>query len=153
MPLLVKRPGQTEGRRDSRLVSGVDLFPTVLAAAGVDVPESEGFDLAGEPRRSVALFEEHAGRVHGLSNSHMYLADHLWGLRQPRRRRVLWDDGERCARLAAGGVWNQVPCSPGGERILTAIQGHLGTPDEESARMAGALSEKDREALKALGYL
>ena len=153
VPLLVKWPGQTEGRRDPRLVSVVDLFPTVLAAAGVDVPESEGFDLAAEPRRSVALLEEHAGRVHALSNEHMFLADHLWGLRQPRRRRVLWDGGERCARLAAGGVWTQVPCTPGGERILAAIQQRLGTPDQESARMAGALSQKDREALAALGYL
>ncbi len=152
--LLVKWPGQTEGRRDPRLVSVVDLYPTILAAAGIDSPPREGFDLAGRPRRSVALFEEHAGPVHPLVNRHLFLADHLWGLRRARRRRVLWKDGERCAELApAGGAWQEVPCPPDKGRILAALQQRLGAPDEAAAARAGELSEKDREALRALGYL
>ncbi len=153
VPLLIKWPGQTEGKRDPRLVSGVDLFPTVLAAAGLDPPPTEGFDLAGRPRRSLALFEEHGGRVHGLVNRHLYLADHLWGMRQARLRRVFWQGGEKCAQLADGGAWNPVACPPGGDRILAAIQKRLGAPEEGAAAATGSLSEKDREALKALGYL
>lgn len=153
VPLIVKWPGQTEGRRDPRLVSVVDLYPTILAAAGVDVPPREGFDLAGKPRRSVALFEEHASLVHPLANRHLYLADHLWGLRQPRRRRVLWEDGERCAERTAAGAWNPVPCAHDRGRILAAILQRLGGPDREAAAMAGEVSEGDREALEALGYL
>ncbi len=45
VPLLIKYPGQAEGRRDSRLVSLVDILPTVLEAVGV-APE---FPLQGRP--------------------------------------------------------------------------------------------------------
>lgn len=46
IPLLIKWPGQTEGRRVRSLVSHVDLFSTVLAAAGIEAPPNDGHPLA-----------------------------------------------------------------------------------------------------------
>jgi hypothetical protein len=49
-PLLVKEPGQTEGRIDDANVTGVDVLPTVAAALELEVPwEVDGFP-AGSPR-------------------------------------------------------------------------------------------------------
>lgn len=39
VPLLVQRPGQTEERRISEMVSSLELFPTLLAAGGAPLPE------------------------------------------------------------------------------------------------------------------
>ena len=45
VPLLIRGPGVTPGRRTER-VSGIDIAPTVLAAAGVAAPPSmSGIDL------------------------------------------------------------------------------------------------------------
>lgn len=38
VPLLVKYPGQTQGKRVSALVSNVDILPTILEAVGADYP-------------------------------------------------------------------------------------------------------------------
>jgi arylsulfatase A-like enzyme len=47
VPLLVRGPGVMPGRRQG-LVSGIDIAPTVLAFAGVEVPPSfSGLDLSG----------------------------------------------------------------------------------------------------------
>jgi arylsulfatase A-like enzyme len=47
VPLIVRWPGRCDaGRRDERLASGVDLMPTILAAAEADVPPGvQGVDL------------------------------------------------------------------------------------------------------------
>jgi len=45
VPLVVKWPGQRQGRRVERLVSGVDLFPTLLTALGSVPPPSDGVPL------------------------------------------------------------------------------------------------------------
>lgn len=41
VPLIVHWPGQAEGRRRAGLVQHLDLFPTLLAAAGVEAPSSQ----------------------------------------------------------------------------------------------------------------
>ena len=45
IPLIVKWPGQSPKGRVSVQVSQVDIFPTVLAAAGVEPPPTDGIDL------------------------------------------------------------------------------------------------------------
>jgi arylsulfatase A-like enzyme len=60
VPLIVRWPGIVEaGRTDTRWASGVDLLPTLCAAAGAEVPaEVQGVDLlGGEPLRDAAFSE------------------------------------------------------------------------------------------------
>ena len=46
VPLVIKYPGQHEARTDARVVSNVDLMPTVVAAVGLTVPKGlHGQDL------------------------------------------------------------------------------------------------------------
>ena len=45
IPLIVKWPGQSPKGRVSAQVSQVDIFPTVLAAAGVEPPPTDGINL------------------------------------------------------------------------------------------------------------
>jgi|CXWL01.1.fsa_nt_gi arylsulfatase A-like enzyme len=67
VPLLVRWPAkEPRGRRFPQLVQTLDLFPTLLAAAGLDVPLQDGVDLRqltfdGRTGRR-AVFAEHADR-------------------------------------------------------------------------------------------
>ncbi len=66
VPLIVKLPGVTEGMRIETPVSGVDLAPTVLGIAGLDVPRS----FAGHSVLARAVSEVPNRRVfaHGLNS-------------------------------------------------------------------------------------
>ena len=60
VPLLVRAPGRAGGRRSAAPVQTIDLFPTLLRLAGLDVPEpTEGRDLSpllrGETRFPAAV--------------------------------------------------------------------------------------------------
>jgi len=67
VPLMIRWPGEErQGRSLRGLVQTIDLFPTLLAAAGLKAPESDGQDLQeltaeGRAGRR-AVFSEHAGR-------------------------------------------------------------------------------------------
>ncbi len=51
VPLLIKAPGQTEGRVDDRNAQTIDVVPTMADLLGIDIPwEVDGVSLAGEPR-------------------------------------------------------------------------------------------------------
>ena len=124
IPLIVKWPGQTRGARDDRLVSLVDLFPTLLAAAGVEAPASDGRSLGGagsEDRRSFVLLEEHEFLVHPLPK-YMKIAKHLFGVQRPGFRQLVWDADQECARRRDG-VWQAVPCAADRQRVLESIRG------------------------------
>jgi arylsulfatase len=70
VPLMIRWPGRDgreQGRRIEGLVQTIDLFPTLLRAAGLPIPESDGRDLAeltaeGRTGRR-AVFAEHSGRT------------------------------------------------------------------------------------------
>src|SRR6185295_19365593 len=92
VPLMVRWPGgEREGRRIGGLVQTLDLFPTLLAAAGVKAPQQDGTDLreltgeGHEGRR--AVFSEHAGRL-GIS---VRTQEYRYGLNQGNDRRFLPD--------------------------------------------------------------
>lgn len=42
VPLAFSGPGIPAGRRSSQIITGVDMFPTMLELAGLDAPESQG---------------------------------------------------------------------------------------------------------------
>jgi len=160
VPLLVKWPGQRRGRRVDDLVSVVDLFPTLLAAAGVAPPASDGLPLPrgdGEAtavrRRRHVFSEEHVSRVHPLPSAHRFLAADLYLLQGRTARQVVWEGGRECGRAAADGGWRPAPCPGDGARVLAALVQRLGRPPAPEGRGAGELDEAVREELAALGYL
>ena len=57
IPLIVKAPGKTPASRSQSLISSVDLFPTLCALAGLDVPASvqgKSFDaVLSDPRHEI----------------------------------------------------------------------------------------------------
>jgi arylsulfatase A-like enzyme len=64
VPLLIRWPGGRKGRRIEGLVETIDLFPTILAGAGLKAPPSDGLDLrqlSAVGRR--AVFSEHAEKM------------------------------------------------------------------------------------------
>lgn len=64
VPLLLKWPQQKHaGQRCSDLVCGVDIAPTLVAAAGLEPPQSwAGLDLGGDDTRPVVFAEVGRGR-------------------------------------------------------------------------------------------
>jgi arylsulfatase A-like enzyme len=61
VPLMIRWPGSDrEGRRIEGLVQTIDLFPTILKAAGVAVPPQDGQNLEKTRR---AVFAEHADHL------------------------------------------------------------------------------------------
>ncbi len=179
VPLLVKAPGQRAGsgadaggeaggeagaggRRVAALTSVADLFPTLLEAAGVEVPEGlDGRPLGRPGDRSRVYFEEHVSQVHPLPNTHLLLAPHAYGAQSRSSRLLAWDGGQECARRAGGEAaapssygWREVECPDDSAEALEALEKRLGRPDPVEVDPAGAaLSDEDREALRALGYL
>ena len=64
VPLIVKLPGQVRaGEVSDELVNNVDVAPTLLRAAGCEVPQAmQGRDLAGDgPARTAVFAEDWAG--------------------------------------------------------------------------------------------
>jgi arylsulfatase A-like enzyme len=153
IPLIVKWPGQRQGRRERHLTSLVDLFPTILRAAGVEPPPSDGRPLAPEGRddgqtHPFVLLEEHESVVHPLPK-YMKIASHLFGVQRPDFRQLVWNDGQTCARR--NGRWRAERCATKLADVLAAIRAQLGpvTTDDGDAVVADDV----RESLEALGYM
>ena len=156
-PLIIKWPFQTEGRRAARLVSHVDLFATILAAAGLEVIPRDGLALApedssGPSDRSVVFMEEHESRVHPLF-ANMMVAPHLYGLQQLAWREVVWEGGGSCA-AGGPGSWQEAACRVSWADRLAEL-GELATlpTDHGVGSHEGLLSDAERQNLEALGYV
>jgi hypothetical protein len=67
VPLIVKRPGQNGGTVDDRLVSSIDILPSIADVLGVDLPFAvDGqsfFDQSGTPRKSSDIVGLDAGTI------------------------------------------------------------------------------------------
>ncbi|HBL28352.1 MAG TPA: hypothetical protein DD490_16080 [Acidobacteria bacterium] len=159
IPLLVKWPGQREGREIRALAQQIDLLPTVLAAAGLPVPSGlAGVDLAriaaagADPRalwdRTAISHLSYRGRE-GLSAVHAG-----WKLVQPQTR-----------ELAAGPLLFQLGEDPaesvnrlGDAPVRAAWLRSLLRREEERGRsglkaQTDVMDAETRKALEALGYL
>jgi hypothetical protein len=162
VPLLVKWPRQRRGERRSGVVSQVDLFPTLLAAAGLQPPASDGLALPapGDPPlapRTRVYAEEHLlPGVHALPWEAMRVAPRLYGVLAPNRRHVLWAGGQECARRTASG-WSAAACPLDAPLALGAVLRELGPPggarESVAPESAAPLDEAARRELRALGYL
>ncbi len=153
IPLIIKWPGQRKGHRVDALVSQIDLFTTVLKAAGIAAPANDGLALSREPMPTTTarllFLEEHESRVHPLP-PRLKIAFHVYGAQRPRRRQIVWKGGGECARIVSHG-WQEEPCETSSAAALERIQKTLGRPAKVTD--AGQLSQEEQEALRALGYL
>lgn len=155
VPLIVKWPGQREGRRVADLASLVDLFPTVLETTGAPGPRGDGQTLAA-PRfrwwkRRFVIAEEHAAEFHRLS-PYMRVAGHLFAFYGRDLRQLSWEGGAACYRREEGG-WRAAVCD--GSRVAEHREWRRrlerGRFQPRVDRIG--LSRAEREQLASLGYL
>ena len=157
IPLIIKWPGQRQGELVQELVSLVDLYPTIAAVAGFEVPASDGVEfglasVAGLKARTTVLMEEHKSRFHQLPGP-FWIADHLFGLQSLDRREVFFPGFIECQRRLDGG-WTRAVCSATWrERADQLPPAMRETLDTEVADSAVDLDDAEAERLRALGYL
>lgn len=151
VPLVIRYPGQREGRRVAATVSQVDLMPTLLELAGLDQePGRHGSSLVGDldRRRSAASFLDLDGWG-GWSA--------VDGDRHAIRHRRLGYTGPAELYDLAGDPFEQ--CDLGGELGVTAgalvEESRRETLDEAGRYTVGpaAIDDDLRQRLEALGYL
>ena len=148
VPLLIKRPGSTEGETDERFVSLVDIAPTVLAAVGLDVDEPlDGIDLLSEaPTQPRTLWAESRLAIE-------------WGARPPAagyRDPLKYIDGARPelydVRADPGETLNLfAERAPEAESLAAALL-ESGVIEGMHAAPDGAIDAQTQEMLLALGY-
>jgi len=144
VPLLIRAPGATTGRVERRKGQSVDLFPTILAASGVDPSrfDHRGQDLLNPETRRTSVFSEYyyPAQVLGLFSPEVRaresarLAPHLRRQRavQAFGYRLLWssdgrhelyhvarDPGETRNLLAAESL------DPGAQEFLRLLEEEL----------------------------
>ncbi len=153
IPLIVKWPGQNSGHRVPGLVSLVDLYPTILEAAGLTPPASDGRSLGLDrtPAHPFVFLEEHESLVHPLIG-HMRIAGHLFGVQKAHFRQVVWAEDQQCQRRE-GGLWAGVPCQTERGVVLDQIQEALDPPEASDAPQTEWMSPEMKRRLEALGYL
>lgn len=153
VPLIVKFPHQRKAATVDELVSIVDLFPTILEAAGLEPPSSDGIPLPAAdrgraPGRAIVFSEEHAMGIHKLFGR-LRVADDLYGVERLMQREVVWEDGRDCFALAAGG-WTAGDCASASPMAL--VEELLQPPHLLAGQQVPDLGEEEMERLRALGY-
>lgn len=154
VPLMIRWPGaERRGRRLEGLVQTLDLFPTLLEAARLPVPEQDGIpldELTGEGRSGRrAVFTEHA--------NYMGIA--------VRTREHRYYESVDNFRIPDGRYLYDIEADPDETESITdeqpAVAGELAAAVERwiAARRTGDhpaprdLSPEEAERLKALGYV
>ncbi len=168
VPLIVKYPGQHEGVRDDRLVSLVDVVPTVLDVVGLepDFPV-QGRSLRAAPEAGRAIFFDLlATRYTRQAGGPVSRRARRWRAVQDAEHKLIRrgrDDAVEREELYA------TRSDPGERDDLagrlperqSSLQVLLGAHLDESARIASRyrrggeveLGPEERERLRALGYL
>jgi arylsulfatase A-like enzyme len=152
VPLMIRWPNQIEGRRLAGLVQHFDIFPTVLGAVGLDVPDQDGIDL----RR---LITEGGGRNAVFANdandrgemirtaTHMYMLNRKphKGLTEPQFYDLRKDP--RAQEDAFGqGLPEQAQLAA---RLDAWLADRRGGSEPEQRK----IDAEERDQLRALGYL
>jgi arylsulfatase len=165
VPLLWRPPTPTERLVIETPVSTLDVAPTLLEAAGIDVPASfRGRPLplsSANPHPDRVLFAEHRLRIAAISGSDYYGRD-----RKPMASPVFDDvtGGElhpiepRLSTLDAGGKWSAYeavdPTAPSAaaEALEAGVRDFLDVTARQR-ELRPELDPLERSALRALGYL
>lgn len=157
VPLMIRWPGTARGAGSRRhgLVQTLDLFPTLLAAAGIKPPPQDGKDLlqltAQGRRGRRAVFAEHASRL-GLT------------VRTPTHRLMksagnpLVPDGSYLFDLEKDPAETQnlaglATTAAVEERLAELLRKWIEDRQPRSQTLQTELSDEEIEQLKALGYL
>jgi arylsulfatase A-like enzyme len=155
IPLIVKYPNQRQPVKETRVVSLIDLFPTILDAAGAPETANDGVTLVSPPvsaDRRFVISEEHSMGIHRLF-SDMKVDDHLYSIDRMKHREVLWRHGHECFRLSKN-VWLQEPCTTtqveSEARLREILPQALRELEPEHEVVP---DEEERRRLRALGYL
>ncbi len=152
VPLMIRWPGPSRpGRRLSGLVQTIDLFPTLVRAAGLQPPPQDGLDLndlfaAGRHGRRV-VFAEHFARQGAMVRTTDYRLTILLGM--PFLADGIYfydtaDDPAELENLAGTGLPQEAEL----RRILTAW-----LADADDQRGSSQLTPEAEKELRALGYL
>lgn len=161
VPLMVRWPDKLlgkaadghRGRRLEGLVQSVDLFPTLLHAAGLEAPESDGTDLrelTGEDRKGRRYaFSEHAHRqgVRVRTRDYAYMLSYGNNL-HPEGAYLfdLREDPEETTNLVGQGLGIE-------KELHEVLQRWLRQHRQGVQALPADLSEEDLEQLRSLGYL
>ena len=151
IPLMIRWPGaERAGLRHDDLVQNVDLFPTLLAAAKLEVPKSDGVSLRSEPEtgtRKLAWSEasgRNGVRVRSVTHAYMESKDNPFVADGAYLFDLVADPGEE-VNLAGRGL-------PEEERLRAALERwQAEAPASDSTRTP--LSSEEIEQLRSLGYL
>ncbi len=155
VPMMIRWPDRRErqGHRFKGLVQTIDLYPTLLAAAGLQAKGVDGKDLreltgrGGTPRQ--AVFSEHAGRL-GVS---VRTLDYRYGLNQGNAPFIpdgpcLYDlkaDPDETQNLAGRGL-------PVEKELNNLLLRWLADRRRSPSPQSRDLSDEEIQKLKALGY-
>jgi len=155
VPLMIRWPDRRErqGHRFPGLVQTIDLYPTLLTAAGLKADRVDGQDLreltgSGRTGRR-AVFSEHAGRL-GVS---VRTPDYRYGLSQGNAPfipdgPVLYDlkaDPQETQNLAGRGL-------PAEKELNGLLLRWLADRRKSPTPQSRDLTEEEVQRLKALGY-
>lgn len=148
VPLIIKLPGQAEGKRESRFVNQADVMPTLLREMGAAVPGAiEGTDLAVAERKlpSVTYFGpyEREYTEYAVYSSPWKL---IWSSDKPAQLyNVLEDAGEKNDQAAAH------------PEIVTELLALLEKHQTRTSVVLNAgpmvMDAETEERLKAIGYV
>ena len=155
VPLMIRWPERREpqGRRIEGLVQTLDLYPTLLGAAGLKANATDGQDLrelTGEGRTGRrAVFSEHAGRL-GVS---VRTREHRYGMNQGNAPfpdgPYLYDlkaDPEETQNLAGRGL-------PVEKELNGLVLRWLADRRKSATPRSRDLTEEEIQKLRALGYM
>ena len=157
IPLLIKWPGQTQGRIVDQLTSHVDLYPAIARAVGLDVPPTDGVAFGFRTTSSLGdrervYMEEHRSRYHQMQGP-FKIADHLFGIQALDLREVFYPGTIECEVRTDTG-WAPGACSAAWEERFAELPVWMqSTIDLTDFGSADEIDEEDAEKLRALGYL
>lgn len=155
VPLMIRWPGREQkGRRIEGLVQSIDLFPTLLNAAKLEVPPQDGIDLrelTGDGKHGRrAVFAEHSGKL-GLM---VRTADAAYILSQGNTR--FFPDGASFYDLKAdpGETRNLAGQGlPAEQQLADLLRRWLADRRPAPGTKPREQTDEEKARLKALGYL
>jgi arylsulfatase A-like enzyme len=155
VPLLVRGPGVVPGRRKG-LVSGIDIAPTVLAFAGVEVPSSfSGLDLSGRetiPADRIVFAESIFFFLTRAQWRAAIQGDKKWAVRLRKDEQIKrFFDLSRDPLERSPGTWRED--SDAGRQLLQLVESDPDPRGISQSPERGLLQANSPDLLRALGYV